>query len=204
MIRKILIATALLCGIALAQPSQGGMGRRGMGSGMGMCPGMCPGMGPGGMMHGLMIPGRWWKDTEVVKNIGLTDSQVQKIEQIFQENRPKLIDLHANLQKEEIKLEPLLEAENPDENAVMSTIDRIASARATLEKANAQMAFAMRRVLTPDQWKKLLAMYPHRGNFPPPMCAPQGRSFRRNQGKRSGAPQTSTPSGQAGTSAPNQ
>ena len=38
---------------------------------------------------------------------------MQKIEQVFQDSRLKLVDIHASLQKEEIKLEPLLQADNP-------------------------------------------------------------------------------------------
>jgi Spy/CpxP family protein refolding chaperone len=102
-----------------------------------------------------MAPGRWWKRAGVAKALALDDAQIQKIEQIFQDSRLKLVDLHASLQKEEIKLEPMIEADNPDENAVLGAIDRIAADRAALVKANAQMAFAIRRVLTPEQWKKL-------------------------------------------------
>jgi Spy/CpxP family protein refolding chaperone len=129
--------------------------------------------GPGGGMHPLLPPGRWWKNADIATTIGLNDGQIQKIEQIFQDSRMKLVDIHAGLEKEEIKLEPLLEADNPDENAVLGAIDRIAAARAALEKANAQMAFSIRRVLTPDQWKKLRALRSHRGHFPPPMGGPR-------------------------------
>lgn len=156
MIRRIAIAVMLLCGLALAQPQGGRPEQDGKGQGFG------PGMG-------LMPHGRWWKNANVVQSVGLSDDQVQKIEQIFQESRLKLVDQHANLQKEEIKLEPLLEADNPDESAVDSAIDRITAAHAALEKANAQMAFAVRRVLTPDQWKKLRALRQQHRDFPAPM-----------------------------------
>ena len=168
MIRKLFVASLLLCGVALAQPPQGG------GPDFN---GQHRKFGPqaGGEMHQILPPGRWWKDAEVVKTVGLSDAQVQKIEQVFQESRMKLVDIHANLQKEEIKLEPLLEADNPEENAVLSAIDRITTARASLEKANAQMAFAIRRVLTPEQWKKLRSLRPGRDHFPPPMGGPRAR-----------------------------
>ena len=133
-------------------------------------------------MHQILPPGRWWKDAEVVKTIGLSDAQVQKIEQIFQDSRMKLVDIHANLQKEEIKLEPLLEADNPDESAVLGAIDRITAARANLEKANAQMAFAIRRVLTPEQWKKLRGLRSERRHFPAPMGGP-GARFQHDGGR---------------------
>jgi len=171
MIRKILIASLLLCTAAMAQPSQGGPEKHeGPGPGQGNFDRRGP--EPGGEMRGILPPGRWWKHSEVAKEIGLSDAQVQKIEQVFQDSRLKLVDVHANLQKEEFKLEPLLEADNPDEGAVLAAIDRITAAHASLEKANAQMAFAIRRVLTPEQWKKLRALRPHHDHFPPPAGGP--------------------------------
>jgi Spy/CpxP family protein refolding chaperone len=184
MIRKVLIATLLLCAVALAQPPQGTPGMRG-GPGMG---GQQGNFGPHGMkrgdyLQGIVPPGRWWKNAEIVKTIGLNDGQVQKIETVFQESRMKLVDIHASLQKEEIKLEPLLEADNPDESAVLGAIDRITAARASLEKANAQMAFAIRRVLTPEQWKKLRELRSARKHFPPP-----SQLRERHEGMRNGHP----------------
>ena len=172
MTRKILVAVLLLCSAVLAQPSQGGPANH-EGPGRGER-GKFDHRGPGGEMRGILPPGRWWKNAEVVKAIGLDDAQVQKIEHVFQDSRMKLVDVHANLQKEELKLEPVLEADNPDESAVLAAIDRITAARAGLEKANAQMAFAIRRVLTPDQWKKLRDLRQHHGHFPPPLDGPRG------------------------------
>jgi Spy/CpxP family protein refolding chaperone len=107
-----------------------------------------PGMGHRG-------PGKWWKDSELMRKIGVSDEQVQKIEKIFQDHRLNLIDLHAALEKQEAILEPLVEADQPDEAQVIAQIDKVAQARANLEKSNAQMLLAIRRVLTVDQWKKL-------------------------------------------------
>jgi len=190
MIRKIVIASLLLCAVAFAQPPQGGPGQ---GSGFGgpgrferRDPGKFERSGPGGEMHVILPPGRWWKDAEVVKAIGLNDGQVEKIELVFQDSRMKLVDIHATLQKEEIKLEPLLAADSPDEGSVLAAIDRITAARANLEKANAQMAFAIRRVLTPEQWKKLRTLHSHRDHgFPPPDRA---RGEHRGDDQRHGHP----------------
>ena len=108
--------------------------------------------GPGWVQHS---PGKWWKDSELMRKIGVSDEQVQKIEKIFQDHRLNLIDLHAALEKQEAILEPLIEADQPDEAQVIAQIDKVAQARANLEKSNAQMLLAIRRVLTVDQWKKL-------------------------------------------------
>jgi len=129
------------------------------------------------------VPGRWWSNPEMVQKLGLTDDQQKKMDDIFQQSRLKLIDLNASLEKEELIMEPLMSADQPDEAKILAQIDRVAQARAELEKANARMLLGIRRVLTPDQWKKLQAERPGPGrrregrdgaeNAPPP-ARPEG------------------------------
>jgi len=106
-------------------------------------------------VYGIAGPGKWWKDSDLMKGIGVSDEQITKIEKIFQDHRLQLIDLHAALEKQEAILEPLVEADQPDEAQVTAQIDKVAQARANLEKSDALMLLAIRRVLTVDQWKKL-------------------------------------------------
>ena len=108
-----------------------------------------------GAIAGIPVPGKWWKNSELMQKLGVSDDQVQKIEKIFQDHRLQLIDLHAALEKQEAMLEPLIEADQPNETQVVAAIEKVAQARANLEKSNAQMLLAVRRVLTVDQWKKL-------------------------------------------------
>jgi Spy/CpxP family protein refolding chaperone len=99
--------------------------------------------------------GKWWKNPELAQKLGLTDDQISKMEKIFQDHRLQLIDLHAALEKQEVLLEPMINAEHPDEQQTLERIDKVAQARADLEKSNARMLFAIRNVLTPEQWKQL-------------------------------------------------
>jgi Spy/CpxP family protein refolding chaperone len=112
-------------------------------------------MGPG---HGMMMPGpagKWWNDPELAKQINLTADQKKKMDEVFQQNRLRMIDLHATLEREEATLDPLMEAANPDDAKVLPQIDRVAQARAELEKTNARLLLGLRHVLTPEQWKTL-------------------------------------------------
>ena len=114
-------------------------------------------------------PGRWWNNPDFAKSLALTTDQQTKMDAVFQQSRPHLIDLSAALQKEEVYMEPLLSADQPDESRVLAQIDRIAAARAELEKANARMLLGLRRILTQDQWKKLQADEPRQhGRGGPP------------------------------------
>jgi periplasmic protein CpxP/Spy len=100
-------------------------------------------------------PGRWWSDPRVAQELALSGDQQHRMDELFQGHRIKLIDLSAGLQKEEALLEPLLESDHPEEGKILVQIDRIAQARAELEKANARLLLGLRGVLTQEQWKKL-------------------------------------------------
>jgi Spy/CpxP family protein refolding chaperone len=99
--------------------------------------------------------GMWWKNPNVVQRLTLTPEQVKKMDSIFQQSRLQLIDLKANVEKQEVMLDPMLSANPLDTNKAMAQIDKVAQARADLEKANAKMLLSLRAVLTPDQWTKL-------------------------------------------------
>jgi Spy/CpxP family protein refolding chaperone len=103
-------------------------------------------IGPGGM---------WWKNPMVVQRLTLTPEQSRKMDGIFQESRLQLIDLKANVEKQEVILEPLLSANPLDTARAMAQIDKVAQSRADLEKANARMLLGIRAVLTPEQWTML-------------------------------------------------
>ena len=101
--------------------------------------------------------GKWWTRPEEIERLGLSQEQRKTLNDILQQHRLKLIDLEAALQKEEVTLEPLVNADQPDDAKVFAQVDRVAQARAELEKANSRMLWQVRRVLTPDQWKLLQA-----------------------------------------------
>jgi len=94
-----------------------------------------------------------------------------------------LIDMVATLQKEELKLETLINADNPNENAVSNQVDQVVQARGKLEKEHAMMMLNIRRLLSADQWKKLQSidggmgmgmghrMFVRRFHGPPPQGA---------------------------------
>jgi Spy/CpxP family protein refolding chaperone len=109
------------------------------------------------MRGGVRIgpPGIWWHNPDLVQKLTLTPDQVKRMDDILQQSRLQLIDLRANVEKQELLMEPMLAANPPDTNKVLAQIDHTAQARAELEKANAKMLLGIRNVLTPDQWTKL-------------------------------------------------
>jgi hypothetical protein len=79
------------------------------------------------------------------------------MDDIFQQFRLKLIDDNAALSKEEVLLEPLWrdDLSSSSETKLLAQIDRIAEARAQLEKTNSRMLVSLLKVMTPEQRAKL-------------------------------------------------
>jgi Spy/CpxP family protein refolding chaperone len=98
-----------------------------------------------------------------VEQLKLTDDQRKAFDGILLEHREKLIDLRANVEKAELEMEPLMSADQPNEARILSQIDKVAQARAELEKANARFLLAIRNKLKPDQWKQMQAFRANHG-----------------------------------------
>lgn len=99
--------------------------------------------------------GQFWNNPRIVEKLKLTDDQRKAMDGILQDHKVTLIDLRANVEKAEVEMQPLMSADQPNENAILAQIDKIAQARAELEKANARFLLAIRSKLTPDQWKQV-------------------------------------------------
>jgi Spy/CpxP family protein refolding chaperone len=97
----------------------------------------------------------WWHNPDLVQKLVLTPDQQKRMDDILQQSRLQLVDLRANVEKQELLIGPMLAANPPDTNKVLAQIDHTAQARAELEKANAKMLLGIRNVLTPEQWTKL-------------------------------------------------
>ena len=144
---------------------------------------MALGQGPGGEMGAgpdLEIASRRWSGHSDLREtmaaggtiprwcerLKLTDEQRKAFDNILLEHREKLIDLRASLQKAELALEPLMGDDHPNEAKILAQIDKVAQARADLEKANAGFLLAIRAKLTPEQWKLIQTFRANHGDGP--------------------------------------
>ena len=124
------------------------------------------------------IGGTWWR-TPLADRVGVTPEQRKKLDDLWQQHRLRRIDLDAALQKAQVTMEPLMQADTPDEGKILSQIDRVTLAQAEVRKDDVRLQLGMRQILNGDQWRKLQeAMRPGpgdaQGNPPPPRDAQQG------------------------------
>ncbi len=99
--------------------------------------------------------GKWWQDSDVAKKLQLSDKQISQLDQVFFQHRLKLIDDTASMEKEDLKLQNLLDADTPDEGQVNSQVDAVLNARGDLEREFTSMNLDTRKVLSVQQWRQL-------------------------------------------------
>jgi len=99
--------------------------------------------------------GKWWQNPDVVSKLALSDAQVTQLNQVFYNHKLKLIDYGADMEKQDLKLQTMLDADQPDEPQVNSQVDQVLSARGKLERQFTAMNLHFRKQLTLEQWRQL-------------------------------------------------
>ncbi|MBB5065215.1 periplasmic heavy metal sensor [Granulicella mallensis] len=156
----MLLACMVLLSAAQAH-AQGRGGARGgmmgMGGGRMGDRGLTPSAGSQTIHRGPMLapPGRFWDDKKTVKKLDLRPEQQKRMDDLFNSSKDNLLSLYNNLQNEQQRFGSMSREDLQDENKVFAQIDRVAQARADLEKANAHLLLQIRKELDPPQLAEL-------------------------------------------------
>jgi hypothetical protein len=99
--------------------------------------------------------GKWWQNSDIAKKLQLSEDQIGQLDQRFYDHKVKLIDYGAEMEKQDLKLQTLLDADVPNEGQVESQVDQVLTARGQLEREYTLMNLDLRKVLSLDQWRQL-------------------------------------------------
>ncbi len=100
--------------------------------------------------------GLGWIDPTVLKQqLGLTDEQVQKLTQLRTEHLTKVSQLGAELAAKRAELSALMWAPEPNQRRVQELTEQIAKLTTELVKERLNFQQEVRKILTPEQLRKL-------------------------------------------------
>jgi Spy/CpxP family protein refolding chaperone len=106
-------------------------------------------------------------DPEVAKQLNLTEAQNHQLDQVYQEDRPRMFAVRAEVNKAEAAVDAAFNEDPVDQAKGNDTINRLAAARSELTKAVSQHDLKIRMILTTQQWQQLKAIqrdpWPGRG-----------------------------------------
>jgi Spy/CpxP family protein refolding chaperone len=91
----------------------------------------------------------------MAKSLKLRPEQQARMDAIFDQSRNVLLSHLESVHQAEAQMEEISRSPVPDEAALFTQIDRVAQARAELEKATTHMLLQMRKEMDADQIKRL-------------------------------------------------
>lgn len=123
-------------------------------------PGAHHGPPPGGLHPEMLVKMR--------KPLELTDEQVDRIWDIIEPTRRRMIEIHAEIDEKEGQVRTLLETEDPDVKAVEALVEDVTGLHAERAKLEVLTPIKVRKVLTSEQRARLMELWKER----PPVHQP--------------------------------
>ncbi len=111
----------------------------------------------GPMGHGNPLA-RWWVHPRIQERLQLTPDQIDQLDAIHAQYAQKIIDLRAEVEKARLVLERAMTQTAWNESEILDAARRLMERRNQMELTTLQMVLEMRRVLTPEQWQKLIEL----------------------------------------------
>ncbi len=87
--------------------------------------------------------------------LGLDEGQQARVAEAIRLHKIARVDLKAQAEKAEIELRYLLAAQKLDEIAVRAAVETLSAAEAALRRSRVELAIALRRELSAEQWATL-------------------------------------------------
>jgi Spy/CpxP family protein refolding chaperone len=101
---------------------------------------------------------KWWLHPETRKELGLSDKQSKKIDEIWEATSPKLREQWHELQKLEDALDKMFKENTADVATVQQQVERVERLRAENAATRTVMIYRMHLLLTPEQRPKVEAI----------------------------------------------
>ena len=95
--------------------------------------------------------------------LDLTDKQIAELETLSYETKKKLIDLHADIEKEQLEVRNRLRSGSEDMTQIKRHLSAVAKAQSEIKASKITNLFEARKVLTEEQKKLIKEKHPRVG-----------------------------------------
>lgn len=102
---------------------------------------------------------QWWENPMMAKELGLTEKQTEQIKALALNHRKAVIKLEADLKIAELEMRSLMDGD-PSDADVRKRAKAVSQLREKLHEMRIEHMLAVRKVLTPEQQKKLREIRP--------------------------------------------
>ena len=102
-----------------------------------------------------MMPGKWWYNPQVSKDLNLSEDEKERLEQGFRESHRNLIDLKSRVERERFELDNLLEDGNMNDAAVKNQFKKLEKERAKLSEERFNFIMRIRSIVGKERFQKM-------------------------------------------------
>lgn len=106
----------------------------------------------------------WWKDAEIMKEVGISPDLSAKIDTLFHKRLPEAIAQDRELKKHETELNRLIRERRVGADVIAVQLDRVEAQRTSLNKSRTIMMYEMYQLLSAEQYARLVAYNERRRN----------------------------------------
>ena len=103
--------------------------------------------------------GKWWYDPGIKAELKLQDSEIKRLDRLFNKSRRRLIDLKNKVEKAQFEYQRQMEAEPLDEKAVNRQFVRLEKARSQLASERSSFLVEVRKILGHQRFQRLKQIY---------------------------------------------
>jgi len=96
-------------------------------------------------------------------DLNLTEDQMERLETLAYETKKTLIDLHSEIEKEQLEIQNIFRSGSDDLTLIKRHLNAVAKARVDIQEARTVNFFESRKILTADQKKLVKQRYPRLG-----------------------------------------
>ncbi len=101
------------------------------------------------------LPGKWWRMPDVSRMLDLNDGQVNQLDNLYTDNRGRLMSLKDSVERERLQLDEIMESEPFNEAAVMAQLRKLESVRGSLASERFRYVMEVRKMLGRERFNRL-------------------------------------------------
>lgn len=102
--------------------------------------------------------GRWWHSPMIAERLNLSENEVQRLENVFDDSRIRMIEYKNKVEAEQVRLQALLEKRNLDEKAIRIQNRKLEEARTALANERTAFVLEVRKIIGHQRFQQLIDM----------------------------------------------
>jgi Spy/CpxP family protein refolding chaperone len=106
----------------------------------------------------VMLPGKWWRVPQISERLDLSADEKTQIEDLFFQNRRKLLQYKRTLEQEQVALEAMLDRTPLNEATVAEKLKDLEEARTNLATERFRFILEVRKILGLERFQRLKAI----------------------------------------------